>query len=75
MFEFHSAKIWINIRAQYESANPEDANAKKFETTLPSNPTIIGFHPLRDSNPSNPINPYRKSLRILADRVLGYHAN
>lgn len=75
VFEFHSAKIWINIRAQYESANPLDANAKKFEATLSANPTVIGYHPLRDSNPSNPNNPYRRALRILADRVLRYHAN
>ena len=48
VFEFYSAKIWINIRAQYESANPEAANAKLFENTLPSRPTTIGYHPLSD---------------------------
>ena len=48
---------------------------RNLKKTLPSNPTIIGYHLLRDSNPSNPNNFYCKSLRILAYRVLGYQAN
>ena len=75
VFEFYSAKISINIRAQYEPANPEAPNAKIFETTLLSRPTTIGYHPLSDPRPSNSNNPSRKALRILANRVLGYHAN
>ena len=31
---FHSAKIWIKVRARYESANPDAPNFKTFEETI-----------------------------------------
>ena len=70
-----SAKIGIIVRAQYESANPEAPNAKQFEWDLSSRTTSIGYYPMSASLAANPNNAYRKALRIIADRVLRFHAN
>ena len=75
LYDLRSAKIWIIVRAQYESANPEAVNAKQFEWDLSSRTTSIGFHPLSATIARHPNNPYRKALRILADGVLWFHAN
>ena len=43
---FYSAKIWIRVRARYESANPDAPNYKAFEAKIGKNKTTIGYHPL-----------------------------
>ena len=40
--DFYSAKIWIDVRARYESANLEAPNYKAFEALLRHTPTTIG---------------------------------
>ena len=71
---FHSAKLWMSVKAHYESANPEAPNAKQFDQELNARPTIIGYFPLTVHNYNDPERPYRDALRILADRVLQFHA-
>ena len=56
--ELRSAKIWIIVRAQYVSANPEAPNAKQFEWDLSSRTTSIGYYPMSASIASHPNNPY-----------------
>ena len=71
---FHSAKLWMLVTAHYESANPEAPNAKQFNAELHARATIIGYFPLTVHNYQDPLRPYREALRILADRVLQFHA-
>ena len=71
---FHSAKVWIDVLAQYESANPEAQNYKSFEQQLGSTPTTLGEFPLNEQNMMDPYNPNREALRLLADRVLTFHS-
>ena len=70
-----SAKIWTIVRAKYESTNHEAPNAKQFKWDLSSRTTSIAYYPMSASLAADPNNPYRKGLRILADRVLRLHAN
>ena len=30
----HSAKLWLSVKVRYESANPEEPNAKQFDQEL-----------------------------------------
>ena len=71
---FHSAKIWNDVLAQYESANPEAPNYKSFEQQLGSSPTTIGEFPLNKLNMRDPLKLYRDALRLFADRVLTFHS-
>ena len=62
------------VTAHYESANPEAPNAKQFDAELHARATIIGYFPVTVHNYQDPLRPYREALRILADRVLQFHA-
>ena len=72
--QFHSAKIWITVKAHYESVNPDAPNAKQFDQQLTSRPTTIGEFPLTEENWPDHIKPYREALHTLADRVLQFNA-
>ena len=70
----HSAKLWLTVKVRYESANPEEPNAKQFDQELSVRPTIIGEIPITELNINDPYKSYRDALRLLADRILQFHA-
>ena len=72
---FNSAKIWIRVRARYESANPDAPNYKAFKATIGKIKTTIGYNPLNVKNMRDHKKPYREALRKLANEVLEHHAN
>ena len=45
---FHSAKIWVKVRARYESANLDAPNCKAFEATIGKIKTTIGEYPFNN---------------------------
>ena len=67
---FLQLKIWIRVRARYESANPDAPYYKAFEATIERIKTTIGYFPLSVSNMHDPTKFYREALRKMADDVL-----
>ena len=55
---------------QYESANPEAANEKQYESDLSSRTTSISLNPMSATLLARSNKPYRIALKILSSRVL-----